>query len=105
MYKDKNSSYEELLTKGGSVSIHHRNIQALATESSKIKNGLTPKRFTEVFSREMESYYNLRQWNDFRIPSIRTRYHGDESISFLRPKIWNKLPDEIKQTSLNSFKK
>ena len=38
----------------------------------------------------------------FRIPSIRTVYHGSESISFLGPKIWNILPYEIKQqTSLN----
>ena len=40
IYNDKNSSYEELLTKDGSVSIHHRNIQALATEFYKIKNVL-----------------------------------------------------------------
>ena len=44
--------------------------------------------------------------NNSRIPSIRTVYHGSESISFLGPKIWNILPDEIKQqTSPNSFKK
>ena len=41
-----------------------------------------------------------------RIPSICAVYHGSESISFLGPKIWNILPDEIKQqTSLNSLKK
>ena len=98
------SSYEELLTKDGSVSIHHRNIQALAAEFYKIKNGLSPKLFTEIFARETESHYNLRWCNDFRIPSIRTVYHG--SISFLGPKIWYIIPGEIKQqTSLNSFKK
>ena len=43
--------------------------------------------------------------NYFRIPSIHTVYHGSESISFLGPKIWNILPDEIKQqTSLSSLK-
>ena len=53
-----------------------------------------------------QSHYNLRRCNDFRITSICTVYHGSESISFLGPKIWNILPDEIKQqTSLNSFKK
>ena len=62
--------------------------------------------FTEIFARETESHYNLRRCNDFRIPSIRTVYHGSENISFLGPKIWNILPDEIKQqTSLNSLKK
>ena len=38
IYNDKKSSYEELLTKDSSFSIHHRNIQALATELCKIKN-------------------------------------------------------------------
>ena len=55
IYNDKNSSYEELLTKDGSVSIHHRNIQALATEFYKIKNGLSPELFTEIFARETVS--------------------------------------------------
>ena len=31
-YNDKSSSYGELLTKNRSVTIHHRNIRALATE-------------------------------------------------------------------------
>ena len=106
IYNDKNSTYEELLTKDGSVSIHHRNIQALATEFYKIKNGISPELFTKIFARETESHYNLRWCNDFRIPSIRTVYHGSESISFLGPKIWYILSDEIKQqTSLSSFKK
>ena len=88
IYNDKNYSYEELLTKDGSVSIHHRNIKALATEFYNIKNGLSPELFTEIFAREKESHDHLRRCNDFRIPSIRTVYHGSESISLLGPKIW-----------------
>ena len=80
IYNNKNSSYEELLTKDGSVSVHHRNIQALATEFYKIKNRLLPELFTEIFARETEYQYNLRRCNDFRIPSIHTVYHGSESI-------------------------
>ena len=55
IYNDKNSSYEELLTKDGSVSIHHRNIQALETEFYKNKNGLSSELFTEIFARETVS--------------------------------------------------
>ena len=35
-------SYEELLEKDGSVSIHYRNIQALAMEIFKVKSRCTP---------------------------------------------------------------
>ena len=82
IYNHKNSPYEELLTKYGSVSIRHKYIKALATEFYKIKNGLSPELFTEIFTRETESHYNLRRCNNFRIPSIRTAYHGSESIFF-----------------------
>ena len=101
IYNDKNSSYEGFFTTDVSLSIHHRNIQALVTEFYKIKNGLS----SEHFARETESRYNLGRWNDFKIPSIRALYRGGESISFLGPKIWNILSNEIEQqTSLNSFK-
>ena len=82
IYNDKNSSYEELLTKDGLVSIHDRNIQALGTEFYKIKNGFLPELFIEIVAREAESHYNLRRCNDFRIPSMCTVYHGSESIFF-----------------------
>ena len=62
-------------------------MEVLATEFYKIENGLSPELFTEIFTRETESYYNLRRCNDFRLPSFRTVYHGSESISFLGPKI------------------
>ena len=39
-YGDGSSSFEDLLKKDNSVSIHHRNIQALATEMFKVKNNI-----------------------------------------------------------------
>ena len=56
---DKNSSYEELLTKDGSVSIYHRHIQAPVTELCKIKNRILPKIFNEMFAHETKSHCNL----------------------------------------------
>ena len=38
VYNDKQSSFNELLEKDGSVSIHERNIQVLATEMYKTSN-------------------------------------------------------------------
>ena len=37
------SSFQDLLKKENSVSIHHRNIQALATEMFKVKNYIAPE--------------------------------------------------------------
>ena len=59
MYNDKNLSHEELLTKGGSVCIHHRNIQALATEFHKIKNGLSPELLLNVTRNNIVWKYGL----------------------------------------------
>ena len=42
-YGVRSSSFEDLLEKGHSVSIHHWNIQALATELFKVENNIAPE--------------------------------------------------------------
>ena len=85
IYFDKQSSFETLLGKDGSVSVHNQNLQILATEMCKIKNDLAPLIVT--------------------ISPIRTVYHGSESITFLGPKIWNILPERLENTnSVEAFK-
>ena len=49
IYNDKQSSFEQLLDKDGSVSIHHKNVQFLLIEMFKIKNNIAPKILTEIF--------------------------------------------------------
>ena len=95
IYSDKQSSFQALLEKDGSVSIHNRNIQFLATEMYKVKNNLSVSLVTDLFKQRNE-VYNLRNNNLFSIPAVRTVFHGSESISFLGPKIWTILPDDIK---------
>ena len=68
IYCDKNSSYEELLEKDGSVSIHHKNIQNLAVEMFKVKNELAPMITVTVFTTVPENHYNLSNYNGFRLP-------------------------------------
>ena len=43
IYNDELPSYEELLGKDGSVSIHHKNTQSLAVEMFQIKHGQSPE--------------------------------------------------------------
>ena len=105
IYSDKQSSFETLLEKYGTVSVHNRNLQILATEMHKIKNGLSPLIVTELFEQRNEQHYDLRKNSQFTIPPIRTVHHGSESIPFLGPKIWNILPDRLKNVnSIEVFK-
>ena len=50
IHNDKLSSYEELLEKDGSVSIHHGNIQSLAIEMFQIKHGQSPETVNNIFA-------------------------------------------------------
>ena len=53
-----------------------------------------------------EQHYDLRKNSQFNIPPIRTVHHGSESISFLGPKLWNILPDRLKNAnSIEAFKR
>ena len=57
-----------------------------------------------TFCATPEKHYNLRNHNEFRVTFPRTVYCGTERIAYLRPKIWNFVPTEIKQgQSLNGF--
>ena len=101
---DRSSSFENLLKKDNSVSIHHRNIQALATEMFKVKNNIAPEIMKELFAPKMSSY-DLRNNNSFKRRRVKSVWHGTESVSYLGPKIWDLVPNEIKESeSLNGFK-
>ena len=44
-----------------STTIHNRNIQLLATELFKVKNGLPPPFMNEIFVENAQRYYGLRK--------------------------------------------
>ena len=102
-YNDRKSCFEELLRKVNTVSIHHRNLQRLATEIIKIKNNMAPEILNETLQNRTSSY-NLRKNSSFYVRKVHSVYHGTESLSFLGPKIWELVPEDIKQQkSLNIF--
>ena len=63
-YEDNTSTFQELRNKDNSVSIHHRNLQVLATEMFKIRRGLSSEILTETFVSKTSSY-NLRRNDTF----------------------------------------
>ena len=48
-YQDKSSTFQELLGKDNSLSIHHRNIQKLAIEIYKVLHGFSPPILNNIF--------------------------------------------------------
>ena len=48
-YNNKSSSFQGLLGKDKSVTIHHRNIRTLAIETFKVLHGLSPPLLNKVF--------------------------------------------------------
>ena len=103
VYCDNISTFTELLEKDNSVTVHERNIQTLAIEVFKVLNGLSPKIMNEIFPIKDNIGHCSRF--PFTTSNIRTVYYGTETISFLGPKIWSILPNEIKESeSLIEFK-
>ena len=96
-YGDKTSTFQQLLEKDNSVSIHHRNLQVLATEMFKITNNLSPDTVKEMFQKRIVPC-NLRSENTFMSRQVNSVYHGTDSLSFLGPKIWEQVPQEIKES-------
>ena len=58
----------------------------------------------ELFAPKMSSY-DLRNNNSFKRRRVKSVWHGTESVSYLGPKIWDLVPNEIKESkSLNALK-
>ena len=104
VYKDSQLTFEELLRKDNSFTIHHRNLQKLAIEMYKAYNDLSPCSVKSIFP-ERVLPYDLRNKNPFRSTNARTVFNGTETISFRGPKIWALVPDDIKSSkSVIEFK-
>ena len=73
VYKNKNLTFEQLLEKDQGYTIHERNLQKLAVEMYKVKNGLCPEVMKELFI--LKSSGN----EDFVLPKVNTVNNGIET--------------------------
>ena len=102
-YEDKTSSFCEPLGKDNSVSIHHKNLQALAMEICKISN-MSPTILNDIFTPRATAY-NLRNPVSFKMQKVHSVYNSTETIFHSGPRIWSLVPHDIKQSvSLGDFK-
>ena len=111
IYRDETSTFDELLKKDGSVTIHHRNIRVLATEMYKVLNGLAPTFMCEIFpQRNLANVEcvvgNLRnQVKFYNTANPKSTNYGLDTLRHLGPIIWKAIPNVIRESpSLNIFK-
>ena len=103
-YNNDSSSFQELLDLDNSMSIHHRNLQKLATEMYKVKNNLAPKPMQEIFKEHVNTH-DLRNNRCWEIMKVRTVHYGTETVRYRGPKTWEILPNSIKESkTLMEFK-
>ena len=104
VYKNDNLTFQEMLDKDNSVTIHDKNLQRLAIEMYKVKNHLSPLPMQELFI-DKENIHDLRKKRSWEVPKVRTVYYGTETIRYRGPKTWELLPNDIRESkSLNEFK-
>ena len=71
-----------------------------------VVSDMSPDIMNEVFKLRNTLHYNLRHTSHSSSDPIHSVYNGTESTSYLGPKIWEKIPAEIKnKDSLDGFKK
>ena len=103
VFLDKQSSYQALLDKSDLMTLQNSRLQDIATLMCKVKHKLCPTKICELFHMHY-SPYNLRV-AEIAIPRFKTRKYGKHSLTYLEPKLWNRLPGEIRTLpSLSSFK-
>ena len=103
VYKNDELSFEQLLQKDQSFTIHERNLQKLALEMYKVKHNFAPVAVQDIFTRS--DIQNLRNDKGWEIPKARTVNNGIETIRYRGPKTWDLVPNEIRNSkSLTEFK-
>ena len=93
VYKDNKCSFQQLLDKDKSFSIHERNLQKLAIEMFKVRNNISPS-FTKLIFPHSQNPYNLRNESYFQTDNVRSVHYGTETLSFRGPKTWTLIPEK-----------
>ena len=104
VHRNFDSSAEELLRRDSSTTLHQRNLQKLMTEILKVKTGIALELMKGVFE-FTDVPYNLRILSKCNHSITFTERYGIETASSIGPKLWDKVPTEIKNSKfLEEFK-
>ena len=95
VYNDTSSTFQELLKRNRSVSIHHNNIQILTTEVFKVVNNTCPPIMNPFFDFR-ENRYSIRKFQEMRQQTVRTVRYGLETALYRAPQLRSLVPRDLK---------
>ena len=96
LHNDYGSSFQSLLARSNSSTIHVKNLQKLMTEIYMSLNNMNLSIVWE-FHEKKHVAYGLRKKGLCKLPKANTTYFGLESLSFRGTFLWNTLDDNVKQ--------
>ena len=104
VFRDYTSSYPELLDRAGVTTLAEGRLRTFMCELFKSRNGKAPS-FLWDNLKEKVNVYDMRITHRLTLPKKKTTKHGLNSFSYLGPKLWNSIPENIKQsTTVTVFK-
>ena len=95
VYDDYKSSFDVLLNKNKSFSIHHQNIQKLMIEVYKSLHKHSPDNYFDSLFTSKQRQNPLQ--NDLLVPPVKTVTKRKDSSKYLGAVRWNSIPSHIRQ--------
>lgn len=94
LFNNFSDTFDELLLKSNSITIHSKNLKLLVGEVFKTLNRLSPEITWDTFTPKW-SRYDLRQGSSLAVPRARTT-RAINSFDFRAALAWNSLPKQVK---------
>ena len=105
LYRDYESTFEELLDRGDRKTTHKKNLKNLMVEIYKAMSHLNPENMWDFFVKK-DIRCNLRTKEVCKLPVVSPQRFGINSLSFIGSLLLNVLSDDLNLTaSLVKFKK
>ena len=88
IFQDFDTSYENLIFRAGTTSLHLSRLRGLALETFKIIYENSPD-YLKHFITQKASSYSFSYTNLLNLPRVRSSRYGTNSFSFQAAKLWN----------------
>ena len=107
IYDEKESDYNDLISRAGKTTMNVYRLRTLCTEIYKSINNLSPSYMNDIFRPHISNRpIRTQHQNNLKVVNSNQTNFGTNSLRSLGPKIWNSLPAHLKSTkNLKCFKK